>query len=139
MELRFIKTANSRETARRYRECKEVRFVVLEEIKEDTARNVFALLGGASHPGMLESYHFELFPERAAPLGIETDKAILRADLGDSFVGGGMIDLLEGIRWKSKGCFEIFGREKPADEETAARLLEEVRTSFEQWLAEDTK
>lgn len=49
----------------------------------------------------------------------------------EAFKGAGLCNKILGV-WNSGTCVSLFGRDKPADEEEANRLLEEFSTRLEE-------
>jgi hypothetical protein len=119
----------------KYREGAMLWFVMLEEVREATQREVLAIINDADykdtagHSKMLELYHERFFGEF-----VERE---LKCTLDPLFVGGGFIGR-SYVTWKSNSCARMFGRDKPSDKVTEKRLLVNIKVKFNEWLAKWT-
>ena len=138
MELRFEPEKDLKELARTYGSGEGIRFVLLEEVRSETEREVLAIISDdtlAGHVGMLEHYHNAHFENRTGTrLYMPVEPKILKPALDSLFLGGGFINRDE-IVWQSDGCNRIFRRVAPPDADRADRLLMELRVQFDTWLA----
>lgn len=138
MELSFEPETDLRDLAHAYGTGENIRFVLLEEVRAETEREVLAIISDdtmAGHVGMLEHYHNARFSNMTgARLYTPVETETLQRDLDPLFLGGGFIGkhLLE---WNSPGCNKVFKRVAPSEADRAGRLLAELRIQFDTWLA----